>query len=720
MPLALGLVAAALAVAATPTGLMAFAPFLAAARPLYRLLQQRTRLVGRLPILLPLAGAAVVVLVVIFADQTWAAVSEASRVRFLIGPNLQWFDELVRYQRLFSSSADGSLARRAPVLLLFLGLAVCLAILLRRGRLPGAALGASQRLIGSSLVGLLVLALTPTKWTHHFGAFAALGAGMAALTAVATSSVVLRSRRNRAFFLGAVLATLGLSVTGPNTWWYTSNWGVPWFDKPPSYQGYQLSTLFLLLAAVVVGIGALEHIRGRPEDRPPPPAPGRVRRAAAALAAPLRRLPRPGEDAVARRRRFTAAARAAPIAVLAGLLVLFELASMAKAADKQVGSFSLGGDVLTHPFGGTCGLVDDVRLEGSPLAGVLRAVPAPAALAPSPPGVLPTIAPPAAPRPPGVPPAPAAPLPAGVYPSTSPEAQLVEPGPIDVGFHHDDAVPPIGGGTGASGADYTLRNALAPAVLGTFDAAGTATGVLRTDWFAVGDDVRSGQTPLVVTAAGRLSGGNALTLQYARRLPDGRLRIVGQEALDDGQTGEPPWRELRVDLSRGAGADADVVRLVAQDRLLGPDGWLAVAPMRAPQLVPATQVLGGGTPMYLEWPVQFASPCLQPFAVRDGIAQVPQYRLQADDSQLREGGLVWSDASSGGPLGWIDVLAREEEVPSFLQGEPSRDWGRLSRLVPYAAGTAAPTVQRGERTVWGWTTEGQIGAAPPGIPSPTR
>ncbi len=45
-PVALGLVAAAFALAATPTGLMAVAPFLAAARPLFRLVQQRVRRLG--------------------------------------------------------------------------------------------------------------------------------------------------------------------------------------------------------------------------------------------------------------------------------------------------------------------------------------------------------------------------------------------------------------------------------------------------------------------------------------------------------------------------------------------------------------------------------------------------------------------------------------------------------------------------------------------------
>lgn len=71
-PVALGLLAAAFAVAATPTGMIAVAPFLAAARPLYRLVLERVRFGGWLPVLAPVSAAGLLVLVVIFADQTWA------------------------------------------------------------------------------------------------------------------------------------------------------------------------------------------------------------------------------------------------------------------------------------------------------------------------------------------------------------------------------------------------------------------------------------------------------------------------------------------------------------------------------------------------------------------------------------------------------------------------------------------------------------------------
>ncbi len=718
-PVALGLVAAAFALAATPTGLMAVAPFLAAARPLFRLVQERVRRLGWLPVLAPIMAAGLIVLIAIFADQTYAAVMEANRVRFLIGPNYTWYQEVVRYESLFSVSADGSLERRAPVLLLILGLVVCLVVLLRRDRIRGAALGPSQRLIGTTLLGFVVLALTPTKWTHHFGAFAALGSGMAALTALATSSDVLRSRRNRSLFLAAVFATLALAFTGPNTWWYTNNWGVPWNDKSPSYDHHQASTLLLGVAGIFLIVAAIEHIRGIQEERPPSSGSwlpsGRVGRFLAPLLVRVKRVRGSRSASAVERRARALRVGSAPIAVVCGLLVLFEMASMSKAIDKQWDSFSLGGDVLRHPFSTSCGLADQVRVEGSPAAGVLPAAPPFTGLAPSPPGVLPTIAP-QTPVAPGQQPAP---LPPNTVGASSPLAQLVDPNPLNQGVHADDATPPTGGGTGLSGYEYTLRNDLAGQTIGTFDKDGRNTGVLRTAWSSVDDSLRSGQTPLVISVAGRLNGGNSLFLQYAKHLPDGRIQILGQDQIDDGAGGEPPWREIKVNLSTGKGAQADEVREIAQDRSLGLDGWMALAPMRGPKLVPFTQAVGT-QPGYLEWPVQFASPCLKPFDVRNGIAEVPTYRLIADASQFRIGGETWSQPSAGGPMGWIELLEKQQDVPSYLQGEPNLDWGRIERLEPYAPNTVAPDVVQGEKTVWGLHGDGEIGDPPPGIPSPER
>src|SRR5439155_23517784 len=144
LPLCLGLIGAAFALAATPTALIAVAPFLVAARPLYQMLRSRSRESGWLPLLAPIAAAGFIVLIVVFADQTFATITEATRLRGQVGPNLPWYDELSRYELLFANSADGSMTRRFPVLLLLLCTGTCLVVLLRRGRIQGAALGPAR------------------------------------------------------------------------------------------------------------------------------------------------------------------------------------------------------------------------------------------------------------------------------------------------------------------------------------------------------------------------------------------------------------------------------------------------------------------------------------------------------------------------------------------------------------------------------------------------
>src|SRR5699024_5723633 len=68
---------------------------------------------------------------------------------------------------------------------------------------------------------------SPTKWTHHFGVYAGIGAAIAALGAMAISASAVRSARNRTVFLGVLLVVLALAFAGPNGWWYVSSYGIP-------------------------------------------------------------------------------------------------------------------------------------------------------------------------------------------------------------------------------------------------------------------------------------------------------------------------------------------------------------------------------------------------------------------------------------------------------------------------------------------------------------
>jgi arabinosyltransferase C len=645
LPIAGALVSGAFAVAATPTGLIAFAPLLAAARPLLRLLTARARKAGWLVVLLPLLAAGVIVLVAVFDDQTWASVAEATRVRTEIGPNQPWYQELSRYELLFSNSRDGSLMRRFPVLLLLLLLGVSIAVLLRRGRIPGAALGVSRRLIGSSLLAFVVLALTPTKWTHHFGAFAALGAGMAAIAALATGTSVLRSRRNQALLVAALLTATALAFAGPNTWWYVSNWGVPWFDKPVSVNGISATSLLLVAAALALVYALAEHLRG--------PA-----------------VPRP-LSADGRGPRLNNA----PIAVICALVVVFQIASLAKGVQKQWGTYSLAADIVGDPTGSRCGVAGRVLVETDPEAGVLPPAAGPGG-APEAVGFTPDGVPPSGP---------------GSFRDTDGEG------------NHDPAVT----GTGPHGGRVT----------GSWNPDQQSIGDYRSGWYALPQAARDGSVPLVLGIAGQVGGGTSLGLEFARggqvvdRIePDGASGTVTATADPLGIAASGlGWRDLRLTLTAAA-ATADAVRVVTTDRALGQDGWIAVAEPRVPKLTPLTTVTAGMAG-YTDWPTAFPSPCLRPFGVHRGVAEMPGYRILAD-TQQREVGDNWGFPSTGGPQAWLDQVARQRVLPTYLQGQWDFDWGQLRLLEPWSPTAGGPDVERDTRTTWGWQKVGEMGEAP--------
>ncbi len=56
--------------------------------------------------------AGTVILGVVFADQTFATVLEATRIRTAIGPSQEWYTENLRYYYLILPTVDGSLSRR--------------------------------------------------------------------------------------------------------------------------------------------------------------------------------------------------------------------------------------------------------------------------------------------------------------------------------------------------------------------------------------------------------------------------------------------------------------------------------------------------------------------------------------------------------------------------------------------------------------------------------
>ncbi|MFC4124114.1 arabinosyltransferase domain-containing protein [Nocardia rhizosphaerae] len=688
LPAALAILVAAFSLAAGPTGLICIAALIAGARPVLVLIVKRAQ--GVLPrrvtagesaapadastsvadaadkrlspgnkvlryaaLLAPGIAAGTIVLIVVFADQTLATVMEATRVRTLVGPNVAWFDERTRWDSLFMLSPDGSLARRFGVLVLLLCLLVCILQVLRKGRIPGTSRGPSVRILGIVFGALLLMMWTPTKWTHHFGVYAGLAGSLAALAAVAVGVNGIRAPRNRALFAAAVLFLLALTFTGSNGWWYVSSYGVPFWDKAPMVAGKGVSTIFLGLAGLALLVALYFHLR-----------------------APYR-----GATAPSRFDRFATM----PLTIAAALLVLFEVASMAKGAISQYPAYSIATSNIRSLQGDTCGLANDVLVETNTADSLLTPYtgdPADGLSAEST-GFTPD----------------------GVATDLTADAdETVVGGANSVDNDSankttDTTGAGTGGGTtaepGVNGSTVALPFGLDPArtpVLGSYQTGVQQQAKLTSQWYRADlDGVREDPAyqALVITAAGRIRYvdndgvahyGQELRLEYGVRDVDGAVTTTGSLVpLDIGPS--PSWRNLRVPLDQ-LPAGVNAVRLVAVDNDITGRQWLAITPPRLPRLATLDSVVGRTDPVLLDWHVGLAFPCQRPFDHHDGVAEAPAWRI-LPDRVGSDAANAWQDDIGGGPLGWTELLLRAETVPTYLDQDLGRDWGALERFTPY-------------------------------------
>ncbi|TQM29433.1 arabinosyltransferase B [Nocardia bhagyanarayanae] len=661
LPAAAAVLIAAFTLAAAPTGLMCVAALLAGIRPLVWIVVRRHREHGTLPLLAPIAAAGVLVLTVVYSDQTFAGIQEANRVRQATGPNLAWYEDYLRYYYLFVETVDGSLSRRFAFLVMLLCLFTTMLVLLRRRRVPGIASGPTWRLMGIVLGTIFFMMFNPTKWTHHFGAYAGIAGSLAAVTAVAVSASALRARKNRAIFLAGLLFVLAIAFSGINGYWYVSSFGVPWFDKQISLSGYQSNTLMLVLFGLALALVAWFALR---EDYTKPQPSAKTVRG--------RRI-----------RKFAAI----PLTVVAALMVLLEVASLAKGAYSQYPAYSLARSNFDALGGNMCGLANDVLVESDPNGGRLNPIIDPAD-------------PPAN----GDPLAGAKPVgfdPNGVPDDLSADSVEVKPGTgntstqsVGAAFAEGESAG-TGGGQGAlgvNGSTVALPFGLDPAttpIMGSYQEGVQQPANLTSSWYEL--PARSADRPLVViSAAGRILSfddtgsmkyGQSLTVDYGRRQPDGSVQKLGTYLPRD--IGPfPSWRNLRVPLDELA-PDADAVRIVANDPILIGDQWLAFTPPRMPKLNSLNDFLGSEQPILLDWAVGLQFPCQRPFYHENGVAEVPKYRILPDRPLAISSTNTWQAEEFGGPLGFAQMLAKSTTLPTYLKDDWARDWGSLERYDQY-------------------------------------
>lgn len=691
-PTALAIIIAVFTVTLAPHGLIALAPLLTASRAIEAVIRRRRFADGLAAPLLVLAASAAVLPVVICRAQTLAAVAESARIKYVVGPTIAWYQEFLRYYFLtVEDNVDASMTRRFAVLVMLFCMFAMLMVLLRRKRVVGVAGGPAWRLIGSVAVGLLLLTFTPTKWVAQFGGFAGLAGALSALTAFTFARVGLHSRRNMTLYVTALLFLVAWATSGVNGWFYVGGYGVPWFDIPPVIASRPVTSMFLALSIASGLLAGWQHFR----------------------------LDYAGHTQVAATRRNRILA-STPLLVLATLMVLLMVGSMAKAAAGRYPAYTTArANIDTLRSASACAMADDVLAEPDTNASLLQPVP-------------------------GQDYGPLGPLggvdPYGFTPNAvdddlSSLAVIAKPGVVNAdaspnkpSANQSDAAGTAGGKlpddapAGVNGSRVALPFGLKPAntpVLGSYkeQVAAHATSV----WYQLPAPAAERAPIVVVTAAGaiwshdengKLDYGQPLKLEWGHTEAGGAVKALGQvEPIDIGP--QNSWRNLRFPL-KWAPPGTDVVRIVANDPNLSTEQWIAFTPPRVPIVQTIQHLMGSQTPILMDIAVAANFPCQRPFGEHLGIAELPEYRIMPDHKQTAASSNLWQSAEDGGPFMITQAMLWTTTVPTYLRDDWYRDWGAVEqyhRLIPAEMAPDA-VVEQGTVTATGWSRPGPIRALP--------
>jgi arabinosyltransferase A len=691
-PAAVAIIVAVFSVALAPQGLVAIAPLLVGARAIARIVRSRRPVDGLPAQIAPLVVALASIFVVVFRDQTLATVAESARIKYVVGPTIAWYQDFLRYYFLtVEESVDSSLTRRFAVLILLLCMFGVLAVLLRRGRLPGVARGPVWRLIGAAALGLLLLTFTPTKWAVQFGAFAGLAGALGAVAAFAFARVGLSSRRNLALYVTALLFVLAWATSGINGWFYVGNYGVPWFDRQPVLASHPVTSMFLAAAIATGLLAGWLHFR----------------------------MDYAGHTQVKNTRRNRVLA-STPLLVVATIMVVLSMGSMAKGAAQRYPVYTTAKANVTGLASGlsknSCAMADDVLVEPDTNAGMLQPVPGQQYGQYGPLGGT---------------------NPVGFTPNgVSDTLEPAEPVTANPGLANSDGSPNkpnvgigyaagTGGGygpVGVNGSRVFLPFGLDPArtpVMGSYGE-NTVAAKATSAWYQL--PPRTPDRPLVTVAAagailyydaeGGFNYGQNLKLQWGVHRPDGGYQALGQVRPID-IFAQKAWRNLRFPLA-SAPPEANVARIVADDPNLSTDQWFAFTPPRVPALETGQQFLGSQTPVLMDIATAANFPCQRPFSEHLGVAELPEYRILPNFKQVVSSSNMWQGAEKGGPFLFIQALLRTSTIPTYLRDDWYRDWGSIERYDRVVPASRAPNavIDQGSMPVFGWSRNGPIRALP--------
>jgi len=625
---------AGLTIPISPSGILIAAPVVVFAPRIVAILGSSAR--GRVEVLarvLLLCCIGAVGITAIFADQTWGGLVTATRWHDFFGPSLPWYHEPDRYRYLLGLDQDGSATKRIPVLLTLAVLPVVAVLLARQSKAAPElnqrrAEGSAARLTGVVIIALALLWLTPSKWSHHFGALAGL---LASFLVVAIALIMQRKQSPIGYPVTAWIGVSGaalvagaaaLAFAGPNAWWQPAVYNVPWATGPVRPLGLPLDSPLLWIGALALGYAVLAALRPVSGDT----SQGSYRHSRTLVAAP-------GVLAVA----------------VASTAVAVVLGSFLAAPVRQpAGSLALAN---LHSLAGepSCGLADSIQVlpDGAVLAPAVSSVSFY-------PGAL---------------------YPAALYPGLdlpAPDSPGRLAGFTALGGFDPSSPPPNPPSTGMSAQLW-----------GSLVGGPRSTGTLTSPWFWL--PPLGPASGVAVSVSGRTDRGNTLALEFGRAVSTGVVTLGQRAPLDrvkldqDHLQGPPdyrPWRSIGLDAAQVPGG-ADRVRIRAVDATTDPNGWLAVTGPRLRSVVGLTAFLAGRGPVLVSWPQAFLFPCVQNIAVvTGGLATTPGAVIEAPRIHGRLSAVTTAQ-DQGGVFAAIRPFSSLYEVPTRLAGRPDLDWGAL-------------------------------------------
>ena len=489
----------------------------------------------------------------------------------------------------------------------------------------------------------------------------------------------------------ALLFVLAWATSGLNAWFYVGNYGVPWFDKQPVIAGFPVTFIFLFLAIATGLLAGWLHFR----------------------------MDYAGHTEVANTRRNRVLA-STPLLVVAVIMVVLEVGSMAKGAAERYPAYTTGKANLAALTSGlsqtSCAMADDVLVEPDTNAGLLQPVPgqrygrygplggqSPVGFTPN--GVAEKLEPAE----------PIAANPGTVNSDGSPNKPNVG---IGIAAGTDGGFGPEGINGSTVHLPFYLDPKLTP-VMGSYDE-NTIAAKATSAWYQL--PPRTPDRPLVtVAAAGAIwyyeedrsfNYGQSLKLQWGVHRPDGTYAALDAvQPIDIFM--QKAWRNLRFPLA-WAPPEANVARIVADDPNLSEDQWFAFTPPRVPVLQTAQQLLGSQTPVLMDIATAANFPCQRPFSEHLGVAELPEYRILPNLKQIVASSNMWQSAEDGGPLLFTEALLRPSAMPTYLRDDWYRDWGSIDKYYRWVPASEAPdaVVDQGSVRVFGWNRTGPIRALP--------